>query len=316
MVFFMNDSFNLICIGESLIELSTPESLNTANTLNKFYGGDTISSAVTASKLGSKVGYITRVGNDYFKDFLLESWQIENIDTSYVKLVSGYNGLYFSAIAPNQEKEFAYYRKKTAGASLSIDDINPDYIEKADIVYSTGITQSLSTSAKEAVKESFEIAKEKECLVAYDPNFSPRLWDIEEAKEALEEVIEYVDIIFLNIKNDAEKLLGLNSEEKIIKHLWDRGVNTVIIKKGAQGATIGYNGEIKEIEAYESEVVDTMSSGDVFNGGYLHGITNGYTPFDATKLACVVAGLQVQKIGAIQSIPTKEAVLEEFNKND
>ena len=312
----MRNNLDIVCIGESLIELSTNEGLTYAMSLNKYYGGDTITAAVAASRLGSKVGYITRVGNDYFKDFLLDSWQAENIDITCVKLVEGYNGLYFISRLANGEKEFAYYRKKSAATNLTVDDIPEDYIASANIVYATGITQSLSLSTKEAVKKAFKIAKEKENQVAYDPNFTSRLWDVEEAKEAMEEVIEYVDIMMLNTKHDAEKLLGISSSDQIIKYFWDRGVSTVIVKRGTNGVDIGYNGEIVHIPAIVKNIVDTTGSGDAFNGGVLHGIASGLTPFEAVKLATSVASFQVQGVGAINSIPTREMVYSEYKHGE
>lgn len=309
----MSDSLDIICIGESLMELSTNEGLTYAKYLNKYYGGDTITAAVAASRLGSKVGYISRVGNDYFKDFLLDSWQAEGIDINYVKLVEGFNGMYFISRVKG-EKEFAYYRKKSAATNLSVDDIPESYIESAQITYSTGITQSLSISAKEAVKKAFKVAKEKETFVAYDPNFTSRLWDAEEAKEAIDEIIEFVDIFLLNLKHDAEKLYDISSAEQIIKNFWDLGVTTVVVKMGKDGYTIGYNGEIVTIPCYTNDTVDTTGSGDAFNGAFLHGIAEGYTPFESARLASIVAGFQTRGIGAINSIPIKEQVYSEFKQ--
>lgn len=312
----MPENIDIIGIGECMIELSTTESLTYAETLKKYYGGDTVSTLVSAARLGSKTGYITKIGTDTFKDFLLDSWQAENIDTSYVRLVDGYNGLYILSRQESGEKEFAYYRKKSAATTLSIDDIPEEYIERASIVYSTGITQSLSSSANDAVKKAFSLAREKQCLVAYDPNYRTRLWSKEEAKEALEEVIDYLDIIFLSDKHDAEKLLGISSPDKIIKFFWDRGVQTVVVKLGKEGSTIGYNGEINHIPALERNVVDTTGAGDAFNGGFLHGIAAGYTPFEAARLASIVASMSVQGVGAVKSIPYKEQVYAEFKHKE
>lgn len=309
----MSDSLDIVCIGESLMELSTNESLTYAKYLNKYYGGDTISTAVAASRLGSEVGYISRVGNDHFKDFFLDSWQAENIDISCVKLVEGFNGLYFISRV-GKEKEFAYYRKKSAATNLSVDDIPKEYIKSAQIVFSTGITQSLSISAKEAVKKAFALAKENENMVAYDPNFIEILWCKEEANEALNEIIEYVDILLLNLKHDAEKLIDISSAEQVIKRFWDLGVSTVVVKMSSEGYIIGYNGETVSIPCYTQEVVDTTGTGDAFNGAFLHGISEGYTPFEAARLASIVAGFQAQGIGAINSIPTKEQVYNEFKQ--
>ena len=308
----MTDSLDIISIGECMIELSTNESLIYAETLHKYYGGDTLNTAVAAARLGSKVGYITRVGRDSFQTYLLDSWQAENLDTSNIKIVEGYNGLYILSIQEESRKEFVFYRKKSAATNLSTDDISEDYIQQANIVYSTGIVQSLSASAKGAVKKAFSIAKDKGCLVAYDPNYRERLWDADEANEAMEEIIDCVDIIMLNNIHDAEWLIDQTSPDKIIKYFWDKGVSTVAVKMGKNGCVIGYNGEINTIPGRNAEVVDSTGAGDAFNGGFLHGIACGYTPFESARLATIVASEQIKGIGAVKSLPYRDKAYAEF----
>ncbi|NLF82577.1 MAG: sugar kinase [Candidatus Gastranaerophilales bacterium] len=310
----MTDNLDILAIGESLIEFSACESLTFANNFCKCYGGDVLNTAIVAARLGARVGYITKVGNDYFKDYLLDSWLSENLDISNVKIVDNYNGLYIVSREPDGKKEIMYYRKKSAASTLSVDDIPEDVIERASIVYTTGITQSLSASARCAVKKAFSIAGEKECMVAYDPNYRSRIWDVEEAREALEEVIEYIDIIMLSNVHDAEKLIDINSPDKIIKYFWDRGVQMVAVKMGELGCAIGYKGEIITIPHRDVEVVDSTGAGDTFNGGFLYGVAKGYTPFEAGKLAVIAASEQAKGLGAIRSVPCRERVFEEFNE--
>lgn len=310
---FMTEKLDIITIGESLIELSSDQSLTYADKVDKYYGGDTLATAIAALRLGSKVGYITRVGIDHFKDFLLDSWQAEGLDISQVKLVEGFNGLYFIARPQGGNKEFAYYRKKTAANNLSISDISADYIKNTSIVYSTGVTQSLSLCTKEAVKKAFTIAKENKILTAYDPNYSPLLWIKEEAKEAFEEIEEMIDILFLNLKNDAQTLLEINSIDKLMKYYWDKGVTTIVIKSSAdRGYYTGYQGEILFTEFPQEKVIDTTSAGDAFNGGFLHAVASGLNPFEAVHIAAITAGLQSQNIGAIKSIPFKKEVYSRY----
>lgn len=311
----MDEKLDIITLGEGLIELSSDVSLSLATSLDKYYGGDTLAAAVAARRLGSKVGYITRVGCDYFKEFLLDSWQAEGLDISQVKLTGDFNGLYLLARPKNGAKEFSYYRKKTAASKISIEDISEKYIESAKIFYTSGIAQTLSLSVKEAVGKAFVIAKAKGLTTAYDPNYTPLLTTPEEAKEAFDDVIQNIDILFLSEKNDASKLFELNSTEKIIKHFWDLGVNTVVIKSSQHGGYYtGYAGDIVFCDFFSVQTVDTTCSGDAFNGGFLHAISSGFSPFEATKLASVVSGLQTQKIGAIKSIPSKEEVYSEYEK--
>lgn len=311
----MNEKLDIITIGESLIELSSDVSLSLAESLDKYYGGDTLAAAVAARRLGSKVGYITRVGCDHFKEFLLDSWQAEGLDISQVKLTGDYNGLYLLARPKNGSKEFSYYRKKTAATKLSIEDISENYIESTKILYASGITQSLSLSAKEAVKKAYTIAKSKGVVTAYDPNYSPLITIPEDAKECFDEVVSDIDILFLNAENDIPQLLDTGSIEKVIKYFWDMGVSTIVVKSSKDsGYYTGYGGDIVFCGFFAKDVVDTTCSGDAFNGGFLHAVASGLSPFEATKLASVVSGLQAQKIGAIKAIPMKKEVYEQYEK--
>ena len=303
----MGEKLDIITIGESLIELSSQDSLGYAQTLNKYYGGDNLCTAIAASRLGSKAGYITRVGNDPFREYLLDSWQAESLDISQVKLIDGFNGVYFVGHPECGPKEFVYYRKKTAATKLSIDDISPEYILSADVVYSTGVTQSLSLSAKEAVKKAFQVANERSMATAYDVNFDSRLWNNDEAKEAFDEISDYIDILFLSKEHDLEKVFDIESTDKAIKHFWDLGIKTVVIKSASdKGYFVGFEGDVIFVKFYTEEVVDSTSSGDAFNGAFLHGLNSGMTAFEAAKLASIVAGLQCKGMGAIKSIPYKD----------
>ena len=311
----MNKNLDIITIGESLIELSTNEHLSSALTLEKYYGGDTLTAAVAASRMGSNVGFITRVGDDVFKDYLLESWKGEGLDISQVKISQEHNGLYFIARPAGCPKEFSCYRKRIAPSKLSIDDISEEYIANSKVVYASGVTQSLSLSANEMVVETYKLAKKHDVMTAYDPNYSSQITTPENAKEDFNRVVADVDILFMNSKYDTTNILEIDSIENIVKHISDMGVSIIVIKSSADsGYFTAYNGNIVFNEFYTKEVVDTTCSGDAFNGGFLHAITHGLTPFEATLFASVVAGLQAKGIGAVKSVPSKEDVYEIFEK--
>ena len=313
----MTLELDLITIGESLIELSADTKLADADTLTKYYGGDTLAVAVSALRMGSKVGYITKVGDDSFKDYLLESWQNEGLDISQTSVIKGYNGVYFVSRPKDDKKEFSYYRKRTAACSLNVNDIDKEYILHSKAIYSSGITQSLSINTREAVKEAFKIAKENNILTAYDPNYIDDIWPIEEAREALLEIIEYIDILFINLSKYDKEIIT-KSIDDTIKYFWEKGVKTVVIKSSKeQGYYLGQNGEIAFVEFYTTNnIKDTTCAGDAFNGAFIHEILNGAKALEAVKFAAVVAGLQSQNIGAIKSIPYKETVYHELKSKE
>ena len=298
------EKIDIAVIGECLIELSANGSLADTSTLNKYFGGDTITTAVAIARLGGNVTYLTKVGNDGFSEFILQSLQKENIDTSLIKTNDEQNGMYIVSHTLDK-KEVLYYKRETAATKLSIDDINEDCIKKLKLVYSTGVVQSLSASSRELVRESFRLAKENDVLTSCFMNS-------DDTKEYFEEIVDLTDVIFLSLKNDAVKLYEIESIDKVMNYFWDRGVKIVVIKSHIDnGYYTGYNGDISFTEFYNSsKAIDVTASGDVFNGGFLYALTNGYAPSDAAKFASVVSGLQTQNYGAIQAIPYKETVME------
>lgn len=304
---------DIAVIGECLIELFSNGTLAETSTLNKYFGGDTVTTAVAIARLGGSVTYITKVGNDGFSEFILSSLRKENIDTSLIKTNDEQNGMYIISKS-NDKKELLYYKRKTAATKLSMEDLSEEYIKKLKLIYSTGVVQSLSASSRELVRESFKTAQQNEVLTAYDPNYTSCFMNSLDTKEYLEEIVEFTDIIFLSLKGDAVRLYELDSVDNIMKHFWDKGVKIVVVKSHIDnGYYTGYKGEISFTEFYNSsKAIDTTASGDVFNGGFLYAITNGYSPADAAKFASVVSGLQTQNFGAIQSIPYLNAVLEKI----
>lgn len=312
-----NTQFDLITIGESLVEFSTNQKLKDAECLHKYYGGDSLVVAVAAKRLKSNVGFITCIGDDPFKDFMISSWEKEGLDLKHVKVVNEKNGLYMVSRATGEEKEFMYYRKKIAPAKLSIDDIDEDYIKKAKIIYASGITQSLSINAREAVKKAFEIAKENGITTAYDPNYSSLIATKEDAKEYFEEIIPFTDILFMSSKYDTKSIFDIESLENIVKYLTDSGIQTIIIKSSeTKGYHLNYMGNSIFIPFYTDHVVDTTSSGDAFNGAFLHAIANSYPPIEAANIASIDAGLQAQGIGAIKSVPYFDEVYKIYKEKD
>lgn len=309
----MDQKIDIAVIGECLIELSANGSLADTSTLNKYFGGDTVTTAVAIARLGGSVSYLTKVGNDGFSEFILSSLQKENIDTSMIKTNDEQNGMYIVSNTQNN-KEVLYYKRKTAATKLSVEDIDEETIKKLKLIYSTGVVQSLSASSRELIRETFKIAKGNDVLTAYDPNYTSCFMNSDDTKEYFEEIIGLTDIVFLSLKNDAVRLYEIDSVDKAINYFWDRGVKIVVIKSHIDnGYYVGYNGEITFTEFYNSQkAIDTTASGDVFNGGFLYAIINGYTPSNAAKFAAVVSGLQTQNYGAIQAIPYKDAVLEKI----
>lgn len=305
----MEKTLDIITIGECLLELSTNEYFENAETFNLSYGGDVITSAVAAHRFGSRVGIITSIGDDYFKNILIDKLNSQGLDISNIKICNEKNGLYLCG--HSDKNELITYRRKVASNSLSLEDFNEDYIKSARAIYSTGITQSLSIQSNLLVKKIYQTAKENDIITAYDPNYTSSFMTTYDTKEYLEEIIENIDILFMSLKNDVETLYNLTSIEKIVNYFTDYGVKVIVVKSHLENGYYVYNNGKTEFCPFynEHKHTHTMGAGDVFNGGFLSAITNGYTAFEAAQMAAKQAGIFIDRLGTIKGIPTSEELL-------
>lgn len=302
---------DIISIGECMVELFSSEPLASATSFRKSYGGDALNLLVAASRLGSSTSFVSRLGDDPFAAYLLESWQAEGIDTSQVKLAPGFNGLYFVSLLAGGEREFTYYRKGSAASTMDPGDLDPAALRQCKLLHVSGITQAISPTCRAAVLEAVRLAKEGGALVSYDPNFRPKLWSIEEARQGLEEVLPYTDIILPNAPTETEQLVAKPSPHAAIHYFRERGVKVIAIKLGPWGCALGAQGHIAIIPAIAPRgVLDTTGAGDAFNGGFLHGLVRGLDPWEAARIGVVVSGLKVAGRGAVASLPSKREVEE------
>ncbi len=312
----MQENLDIITIGEGLVELSAPSLLKNSECFDKYYGGDTLVSAIAALRSGSAVGYITKIGNDSFGEYLLDAWQSEGLDSSQVKLSKGQNGIYFvgsTCTGDTNKREYQYYRQKTAASTLSVDDINFDYIKRGKLVYATGFVQSLSLSVREAVGEVFKFAKEHDILTAYDPNCQKCGMNKDEALENFDLIRDYIDIMFIET-TDAQTLFDITSTDMIITKLSDLAIKMVVVKDPENGISIYENNERVNIPPLDFEMVDATGVSNAFNGAFLSRYLDGVSAFNAGRYASALCLLQMQNVGAVKSIPYKNLVDEYCGK--
>src|SRR5688572_8418172 len=122
---------DIVALGEAMVELFADEPLDRATQFHRSYGGDTLNVVVAASRLGSTVGYISRVGKDPFGSYLKAAWAQEGLDVTHVTEGDEPTGLYFIALGPRGERSFIYYRKGSAAAALQPEAVPADYISSA-----------------------------------------------------------------------------------------------------------------------------------------------------------------------------------------
>ena len=293
---------DLIGIGECMVEFWADAPLGEAQTFHRSYGGDIMNSLVAAARLGSRAGFISKIGDDPFGASLRGAWQAEGIDLRHCPLVEGTNGVYFIAQLDGGERDFTYYRKGSPASTLAPEDVAEEYIASSRLLLLSGITQAISKSAEAATLYAAEVARKNGVIVAFDPNYRAKLWQARAAldgaesgqalaRAATQTLLPFVDILSLSAPADLEAL------DDDVDNLAER-VPLVCVKRGEQGCSIYAEGSKTDLPTEKTNVVDTTGAGDAWNGAFLHGLLQGNVA-GAGELANHVAAKSVVYRGAV-----------------
>lgn len=293
-----------------MVEFYCDGPITQATTFQRSIGGDTMNTIVAASRLGSKCGYITKLAEDQFGEYLLNRWKAENIDVSSVKRVAdGYNGMYFISLSADGQREFIYYRTGSAASTITPLDLDADYIKSAKILHTSGISQAISKTSLQTVEQAIQTAKKKKVKVSFDPNYRPKLWTKEQALRAYETVLPHVDIVVPD--ETYGMLINKSMPEEIMEYFTVFKIPIIALKLGAKGVLLKERGhDPRQYGVLDVKIIDTTGAGDAFNGGFLHGICQGYSVDDAAILGTITAGLKVMGRGAVESLPQGKDVYE------
>ena len=301
---------DIVALGEPMAEFAALEygSLDEAFTFRRGWGGDTSNVVVAAARLGASAGYITRVGDDAFGRSLVRLWQQEGVDTSRVVVDrEAFTGVYFIARTP-EGHSFTYYRQGSAASRLRAEDVDPEYVSRARVFHTSGITQAISPTARQAAAAALEIARRAGVLVSYDLNLRPRLAPVDALRSMVADAVPRADIVFLS-EEDAAHLDGRRSPREVAEDLRARGPRVVVLKQGAAGClVVTGDGRSTAVPSWPVEVVDATGAGDAFDAGFLVEWLRGAPPEAAAEVATAVGALTAAGLGAVAPLPARADV--------
>lgn len=291
----------LLCIGECMIELA---SLG-GDTFRKGFAGDTFNTAWYARAFLPEdwsVAYFTALGDDEASNDMAGFIESAGVETSFIRRLPGLSpGLYMIHLKDG-ERSFSYWRSNSAAKRLADDDAALDAaISASDIVYFSGITLAiLAPDARARLITSVAKARAAGKLVAFDPNLRPRLWaSLDEMRESITNGARAASLVLPGFDDEAV-YFGDTDVAATVARYRSLGVDAVLVKDGAKGATIATADHQIHVPAAPVEtVVDTTSAGDSFNGGYLARLAIGCAPEEAARFAARVAAEVIRHRGAL-----------------
>ncbi|WP_144839439.1 sugar kinase [Leclercia adecarboxylata] len=308
----MPHALDVITIGEAMamfVATNTGE-LSAVDQFMKRVAGAELNVATGLARLGLKVGWVSRVGNDSFGQFVLDTLKKEGIETAGVTLDGRYpTGFQLkSKVTDGTDPIVEYFRKGSAASHLSVEDFNPVWFTAARHLHLSGVAAALSPSSYALLDHAAGAMKAAGKTISFDPNLRPVLWKSEaEMVEKLNHLAFQADWVLPGVK-EGQILTGEKTPEGIADFYLNRGVKAVILKTGADGAWFKtVDGEQGAVAAVKVEnVVDTVGAGDGFAVGVVSALLEGKTLHQAITRGNIIGSLAIQVQGDSEGLPTRE----------
>ncbi|MGB0518975.1 MAG: PfkB family carbohydrate kinase, partial [Candidatus Puniceispirillaceae bacterium] len=168
----------LLAIGEVMTEIRTEGDEGFA----LGFAGDSYNTAVYAAReirVPGAVAYLTRVGSEPLSAAFVKQAADEGIDVSHVAFdPDRHIGIYSVSTDAHGERSFHYWRSESAARRLFAADETAMFMPDADIIYLSGITLAILTSAaRRRLVEVLISRRLAGAKVAFDSNFRPKLWE-------------------------------------------------------------------------------------------------------------------------------------------
>ena len=296
----------LVTFGETMLRLSPPgnERLEGATELEFRAAGAESNVAVAAGRLGTDATWLSKLPDSALGRKVRATLAAHGIGIDVVWSDEGRQGTYYleQAGAP-RGANVIYDREGAAVTTATADELPLDLVRNAEVFYTSGITPALSETLAETTATLLSEAEH----TAFDVNYRSKLWSPEEARAMLETLFPDVETLVV-AKRDAREVLGSRGTgREIAGDLADEwGFGTVVVTKGADGATAWYDGDLYEQAAFPAETVDPIGTGDAFVGAFLATRIQGESVPTALSYGAATASLKRTIPGDVAAVTRAE----------
>ena len=310
----------VVTFGELMLRLQPYNYLRFRQTdsLEATFGGGEANVSVSLANYGMDAAFVTKLPKHNIGQWAIDSLRRYGVDTSMIVRGGDRVGIYYNEKGASQRASVCTYdRAHSAIAEASREDFDWDHIfEGVDWFHFTGITPALGGNMVEICKDACKAAKAYGVKISCDLNYRGKLWTREEARAAMTDLCQYVDVCISN-EEDAKDVFGIEAEntdidsgklnrdgyKSVAKQLADKfGFEMVAITlRESHSATHNdwsamlYNVKNDEYcfsKKYALHIIDRIGGGDSFGGGLIYSILSGKNTQDAVEFAVAASALK------------------------
>lgn len=307
---------DVVTLGEALVLLAAdqPGPLAAVQSFTSYTAGAETNVAVGLARLGLRVGWASRLGDDAYGNELLQAFRQEGVDCQQVALVAGERTgfMYKGRVDDGTDPPIEYHRAGSAASHMAPHDLDKEWFAQARHLHVTGVFPALSASTLAATRMSMQTMRAQGKTISFDPNVRPALWsDAAHMRNTLNDLAAQADWVLPGL-DEGRQLTGQHTPEDIAKFYLQAGASRVVVKLGADGAYYqGSDDQGVEVQGFVSaypvtRVVDTVGAGDAFAVGVISGLLEQLPLQQAVQRAAWMGARAVQVRGDTEGLPTRE----------
>ena len=280
------------------------------------FGGGEANVAVSLANYGLNVSFVSKLPTHAIGQAAVDSLRYFGVDTSKVVRGGDRVGIYYLEKGASQRGSVCIYdRAHSAIQEADPSEFDWDAIfEGADWFHFTGITPALGPNMVECCKQACIAAKKHGVKISCDLNYRGKLWTRDQARAAMTELCQYVDVCISN-EEDAKDVFGIEAEntdiyggklnhegyKSVAKQLADKfgfekvaiTLRTSISASDNDWAGMLYDGkDYCFSKSYHLHIVDRVGGGDSFGGGLIYALLSGKSTQDAVEFAVAASALK------------------------
>jgi 2-dehydro-3-deoxygluconokinase len=298
-------TLDVVTIGEALAAFRTDSMLRLGGPVTLSVVGAESNVAIGLARLGHRVRWISRVGDDELGSLILRTLRAEGVDVTQVVVAPDeLTGIVLFDTGPGGARRVHYRRRTSAMTRLSQGDIASALADGARALHLTGITPALGPGPAAAIVAAAAAAQAAGAIVSLDVNFRATLWRHEEAAAALRPLLPMVTVLIAS-EDELCVVSDAPTEETQTKDLIAQGVRDVVVKRGERGAALYTPVGEYSAPAEPVRVVNPIGAGDAFTAGYLSGLLDGQPPAERLARAIALGASAVASAGDWEGLPTR-----------
>ena len=321
-------AYDLITVGRVNMDLYSQDIGAAFEDITGFdatVGGSPSNIAIGMSRLGMRTIAFTAVGDDRVGDYVLRYLADEGVVTDFIPRKPGMlTSMALIGVEPPDHFPLSFYREDPADIHLTVEDAAALPIPDTRALLLSGNAFSRG-SCVEAARYCAEMADRAGLEVFMDLDLRPSDWSHPAAFGlTLRSVLSMVDVV---VGTEEEFYAALGSDPDAVMDgaaitgEWQAGledaldelvasgtVETVVLKRGAHGATIFAKSERRQVPGFPVEVVNTVGAGDAFASGLIRSRLVGWDWYESARFANACGAIEVTRHGCSAALPREEEV--------